>query len=70
MSFVIFRDEEGDSIAIDPSRIVMIESLGIMNAGLSRIVFQLGYRGEVEDRVVRHEVVEIVEALNKVDPFG
>lgn len=69
MSFVIFKDEDGDDLAVDPSRIVMVESWGA-GSSVSEITFQLGYRGEVAKRIVQHKVSEIVEALNKVDPFG
>jgi hypothetical protein len=69
MSLVIFQDTEGDNIAIDPSRIVMVEA-SYDPVGCSEITFQLGYRGEATTRTVKHTVLEIVEALNKVDPFG
>lgn len=68
MSLVIFQDIDGEDLGVDPSRIILVEADG--RDGLSCITFQLGYRGEIATRIVKHSVMEIVEALNKVDPFG
>ena len=69
MSLVIFKDAFGDDIGIDPMRLTFVETCDF-NRELSTITFQLGYRGDITTREVKHSVLEIVEALNKVDPFG
>lgn len=70
MSFVILKDIDGDDFGIEPYRIEMVEAYQPGNKELSQISIRLGRDGPTIERVVRHSVAEIVEAINKVDRFG
>lgn len=72
MSLIILKDIDGDDLGIDPYRIELIEAYQPGNKELAQITILLG-RGsdsKIIERVVRHSVAEIVEAINKVEKFG
>lgn len=67
MSLIIFKDEIGHDVGIDPLRVVYVENHGI--EGLSVIALTIPHHGVLLEYTVKHPVNEVVEAINRVIGF-
>lgn len=61
MSLIVFKDERGEEIAIIGNAVVSVENVG---NGVSMVCYRVG--DNIKSVNVKHPVIEIVNAVNKI----
>jgi hypothetical protein len=66
MALIVFKDELGDSLAIDANDIIFVERVSVKRPDLVWVHFTMGHRGASDRRLMSHTVEEVADAVNKV----